>query len=256
MILLGLLTAAVVMFATGLGMRASDFRQLGEMQGPGLYGLGLQLFGLPLAAMLIGGWLDIAPYHGMGLMLVALAPATTASQVLVGLAGGHIGLARMLTGWSTLAWLPIMLGLGMLAAIPVTLVVALLGMVLPLLAGVLIGRKDRARAARLEPVAALIGSGLTGILLLLNLLRDWPLLDARIVLTVLLLVAVAMGAGLLARLFFGRGIGLTLAIALPMQNIALPLAVGTFGAFGLPVALYGVAMYLAAFAALLLSRRA
>ena len=92
--MLGLLTAAVVMFATGLALRAGDFTRLADMQGSGLYGLALQVIGLPLAAMLIGKGLGIAPHDGMGLMVLAFAPASSSSHVLVGLAGGNIGLSR------------------------------------------------------------------------------------------------------------------------------------------------------------------
>lgn len=254
MILLGLLTAAVVMFATGLALRAGDFTRLADMQGPGLYGLALQVIGLPLAAMLVGRSLGIAPYDGMGLMVVALAPASAASHVLVGLAGGHIGLSRTLTAWSTVIWLPVMLLVGMMAAIPAIWVVALLGMVLPMLAGVWMGARDRLRAGRLEKRCALIGSGLIGLQMVLTLLRHAPLLEARLMLTVLLLAAVAMVVGLLARPF-GRDAALTLGIAVPMQNMALPLAVAAITDVGLPVVLYGIAMYLAAFVVLLLSRR-
>ena len=254
MILLGLLTAMVVMFATGLALRAGDFTRLADMRGPGLYGLALQVIGLPVAAMLIGQGLGIAPYDGMGLMALALAPASPASHVLVGLAGGHIGLSRMLTAWSTVIWLPVMLLTGLLAAIPGLWVVALLGMALPMLAGLWMGARDRVRAARLEKRCTLVGSALTGLLMVLVLLRHAPLLSLPLVLTVLSLALAAMVAGLLAQAF-GRDAALTLGIALPMQNLALPLAVAGITDVGLPTALYGMAMYLAAFAVLLLSRR-
>ena len=254
MILLGLLTAAVVMFATGLALRAGDFTRLADMQGSGLYGLALQVIGLPLAAMLIGKGLGIAPHDGMGLMVLAFAPASSSSHVLVGLAGGNIGLSRTLTAWSTVIWLPVMLLAGMMAAVPAVWVVALLGMVLPMLGGLWMGRRDRVRAGRLEKRCALIGSALTGLLMVVTLLRHAALLDLRLALTVMALAALAMMAGLLARPF-GRSIALTLGIALPMQNLALLLAVAAITDVGLPTALYGIAMYLAAFTVLLLSRR-
>lgn len=255
MILLGVLAAVVVMFATGLSMRSADIHRMVQMQGPGLYGLALQVFGLPVAALLIGRAMGITPFAGIGLTLVALAPASAASHALVGLAGGHIGLARTLTAWSTLVWLLIMLLLGLAFAMPVLLVVTLLGMMLPLLAGLLIGKANRPRAVRIERNCALIGSGLTGLLLLLTLLRDLDALqDGRLWLTVLLVAGLAMVAGLLGRVF-GRGIALTLAISTPMQNIALPLALGATVGIGLPVAIYGLVMYALTFVVLALSRR-
>lgn len=258
MILLGLLTAGVVMFATGLGMRAGDFTRLADVPRLGIFGLVLQVIGLPIAAMLIARGLGIAPDDGMGLMVLAFAPASFSSHVLVGLAGGNIGLARVLTAWSTAIWLPIMLLVSMAAAIPSVLFVGLLGMLLPLLGGIWIGARNRIWAGRLEKRCALIGSALTGLLVGITLLRHAALHaalpEARLLLAVLLLALVAMLAGLLARTF-GRGVALTLAISTPVQNLALPLAVTSITDTGLPAALYSIAMYVRAFAVLVLSRR-
>lgn len=255
MILLALLASAVVMFAAGLSLRRADLHRMADLRGPGLYGLALQVIGLPVAALLIGRALGIAPFDGMGLTLVALAPASAASHALVGLAGGHVGLARTLTVWSTLIWLPIMVLLGLATAIPAVWVVALLGMVLPLAAGLLVGRRDRSRAARLERVCSLLGSALIGLLLVLTFLRHWLFVaDWRLWLTAFLLAGLATGAGLSGRVF-GRGAALTLAISTPMQNIALPLAIAAISDVGLPVAIYAVAMHGCVALVLALSRR-
>lgn len=225
------------------------------MRGAGLYGLALQVIGLPVAALLIGRALGIAPHDGMGLTLAALAPASAASHGLVGLAGGHVGLARTLTLWSTLTWLPVTALLGMGSVMPAIWIVALLGMVLPLAAGLLIGHRDRGQAARLERRCSLLGSAMIGLLLVLTFLRHWLFIaDWRLWLTVFLLAGLATAAGLSGRVF-GRAAAPTLAITTPMQNIALPLVIAAIGDVDLPVAIYALAMYCWAALVLALSRR-
>lgn len=255
LLLLGLLAVAVVMFTTGLGARAGDLRRLAAMPGPALYGLAAQVIGLPLVTVLVGSALDVAPYHGGGLMLLAMSPATIASHVLVRLGGGDIGLARSLTVTTTLIWLPVMLVFGALAMVPAYWLIALLGVLLPMAAGVILARRDPMGAARLKLRCAVIGSVLTGLLLVGTLLRGWAWIpDPALLLSVLLLALLAPGAGLLAWPLFGRGTALTLALSTGLRNLALPLALGAVLDFALPAALYGIVMYVLAFALLAAAR--
>ncbi|MFD1794399.1 hypothetical protein FQV27_08070 [Paracoccus aurantiacus] len=252
--LLSAITLASVMFATGLLLRAGDFRRLGDQPVPAVAGLAMQMLCLPVAALLIGAFAGVAAEIGVGLTLLALAPATAASHVLVGLGGGNIGLSRVLTAFSTVLFLPVMLALsaGEVAAHFWPLSIA--AYLVPLLLGIWIGWRNRPLAAQIERRAALAGSALTGLLAVATLIGGWRQVDFALIASCLTLAGLAVLAGLL--LFpRNRSNGLTLGLSVSMQNVAVPLAIGFGGSLGVAAAVYGIVMYVVAVAALVILRQ-
>ncbi|WBU63172.1 hypothetical protein [Paracoccus aerodenitrificans] len=254
---LALSTLALVMFSTGLSLRGRDFIRISRMPEAAIPGLALQMLALPAIAFVIGT--ALLPTEGRAaLMLVAMAPATMACHVLVGLAGGHIGLARCITAWSSVLVVPVMLLFwtgGQLAEVWQPLLLVYL---LPLLLGLLLAARMSFLAVRIEGRLTMLGSVLTGIVVLVTLVTRTGRDDLVMVPVLVLLAAIAVCAGWLTGRRSGAGRAETLALSLAMQNIALPPGIGLAagnGPYAVTAAFYGIAMYLAAFSVLIIRAR-
>ncbi|WBU57046.1 bile acid:sodium symporter family protein [Paracoccus sediminicola] len=244
---------AVVMFTTGLSLRAGDFLRITVMPRAVVIGLALQMVMLPLAALGIGAVSGLSGDVRSGLMLAALAPATLASHVLVGLAGGHIGLARSMTAWSSVL---VLLWSRMTG--PAAMMIAIFAVVLPLLLGIVLAARFRSRATRIGRFAPALSSVLIGLLVLRALYLGWGGIDTAMLLAVGALCLAATGLGLLAARLALAGSGPTLAISTGMQNVAVPLVIGALGAtpeLATPAALYAIAMYVPAIALVAIASR-
>jgi BASS family bile acid:Na+ symporter len=252
------LALALVSLGTGLALSTADLRLP-----RGWIVAVVQVVAAPLLTWLLGlalGW--PAPVIA-GLMLVAAAPGALPAQVLAAVAGGDVPLARAVTAAGTalsVVTLPALAGglPGPGFAGPMVLLVGL-----PFLAGLALRRIRPALAARAEGLAATAASLATAGLVLAALWQGglwqggaWgPALSSAVVLALLL-----SGLGRLASGFLrvGSGQGVTLTLALPLRNVAVPLSLA-LGAgrpdWALPAACYALAMYAVALALVALRLR-
>lgn len=103
---------ALMMFLIGTELSKASFKDIIKNPIPILIGLIGQLFFLPLIAIFIGLILDLNPIYFAGLMLIALSPGGSSSNVFTLLAKGNVELSVLLTLLSsliTLVSLPIIM---------------------------------------------------------------------------------------------------------------------------------------------------
>lgn len=249
------LSLVIVMFSAGLGLRGGDYVRLLRMPRAALTGLVLQMLFLPVWALLLRNLLAPDTEAAIGLMLTAMAPATVASHVLVGLAGGHIGLARSLSAGSTLLFA----GWVWLTGPDPSWIFLLSGLVLlPFVAGIGVAAIARDFTGRAARVLSLAASLLTGLLVLQAIFRFGAALDMRIMLVVVALAGGAVVAAALGARSFAPGYSPSIGISTAMQNVAIPIVMAHFAngdaAAAVP-ALYGTVMYAVPFAIIILRAR-
>lgn len=105
---------AILMFLIGTELRQVAFKEIIKQPLPILIGLAGQLILLPLIALSIGLILDLKPIYFAGLMLIALSPGGSSSNVFSLIAKGNIELSVLLTLLSsiiTIVTLPIAMNL-------------------------------------------------------------------------------------------------------------------------------------------------
>lgn len=255
---LSVVALALTMFATGLGLRGRDLQRVADMPGSTVLGLGLQSLLMPIFVALFAKAILPASSEGFGLVLVALAPATVSSHVFVGLAGGHMGLARTLTLCSSFTSLIAYFSLDLDQLFPGLLQLILLAYLLPFLLGLALPLFQPKLAQILERRMIIYASALTGLTVLVTL---WSRFEWDHISLFFLSLAIALCCGLFgwgAGRMIGPGKGEAIGLSLPMQNFALPLAITwVAGVQEMTVApaLYAIAMYLASFLLIALWRR-
>lgn len=105
---------AVLMFLIGTELRQTSFKEIIRTPIPILIGLIGQLLILPLIALFLGCLLDLNPLYFTGLMLIALSPGGSSSNVFTLLVKGNVELSVLLTLLSsiiTIITLPIAMNL-------------------------------------------------------------------------------------------------------------------------------------------------
>lgn len=103
---------ALMMFLIGTELSKASFKDIIMNPIPILIGLTGQLFILPLIAIFVGLNLNLKPIYFAGLMLIALSPGGSSSNVFTLLAKGNVELSVLLTLLSsiiTLVSLPIIM---------------------------------------------------------------------------------------------------------------------------------------------------
>lgn len=89
---------AIVMLGMGLGLTTADFKRVAMQPKATLLGLSLQLFLLPLLALIIIAALPLSPAAAAGLFLVSLCPGGATSNLFSFIAKGDLALSVSLTG--------------------------------------------------------------------------------------------------------------------------------------------------------------
>jgi BASS family bile acid:Na+ symporter len=160
------LLLALMMFGASLSVKWSDFKfLLGSPKAPAI-GLLCQFLLLPFVTFLLTRVLQVDPSIALGMILVASCPGGSFSNIMTWLAGGHLATSVSMTGISTLAALlmtPLNFAfyanlnaetsaiLAEIAVAPAEVMeLILLVLVLPLLGGMLAGRKFPAAARKLD----------------------------------------------------------------------------------------------------------
>lgn len=251
------LALAVVSLSAGLSAAG------GRMGGPAAAAVLAQLLLMPPLALALARAMAMPEAVTAGLVLLAAAPGAAQGQLLTALAGGDMPLARGIAALGTglsVVTLPAMAGWLLPPAAGFQGAMLLL-VLLPATAGMLLSRLAPALAARLSGPLATAASLATAALILAALWRGGPWPAALWSALALALLALGLARALAAGLRLREGAAVALMMALPLRNVAVPIALA-FGAgrpdWALAGACYGIAMPVVAlgFLALRLRRRA
>lgn len=168
-----------IMLFMGLSLRVEDFRRVFQMPVPVLVGILLQYTVMPFSGWAIAKLLGLPDSLAAGLVLVSACPGGTASNVIAYLAKADVALSVTMTAISTLLAVfltPLLTSVLLEDVVAVDaaglLMSTLQVVILPVLAGLLLGRRLPKLSARLEPfgppvavilivliVASIVGQG-------------------------------------------------------------------------------------------------
>lgn len=150
---------AIIMFAMGLTLTFADFQRVLKQPTKLVFGTFLQFLLMPLAAYLIGIFLELERELFIGLILVGCCPGGTSSNVICYLAKGNLALSVSLTMISTLLSvlatpLLTLLYLGQAIEVPIlNMMLSILQMVIvPVFVGVLLNTYFGSRVSKITSV--------------------------------------------------------------------------------------------------------
>lgn len=254
-----------IMFSLGLGLTPADFRRILAQPRALLVGVVCHFVLLPLVCFGMLSLLGMSGVFAVGFMILAACPTGTTSNLLTYLARGDVALALSFTAMAsvlTIFTLPLLvtwslayfLGAQQAVDVPVGQMMGQVALVLglPVSLGMVVRHRWTHWALGFEPRATRIATGLFILIVLLAVVKNWPLLRDNfanlapfaVVLNVTMLglgFAVAWGARL------SRRQSVTLGIETAVQNAALALVIASSvlknDAMAIPGALYGVLMY-------------
>ncbi len=259
------LILAFIMFSLGLGLTAADFRRILQQPRALLVGVVCHFVLLPLVCYLMLQTMGLTGVFAVGFMILAACPTGTTSNLLTYLARGDVALALSFTAVASVATiftLPLIvtwalghfLGAARAVDVPVGLMMGQVAFVLGL--PVSLGMAARHRwshwALRFEPRATRVATVLFALIVVLAVVKNWPLLRDNftslapfaVVLNVTML-CIGFGVAWAARLSYRQSV--TLGIETAVQNAALALVIASTvlkqDAMAIPGALYGVLMY-------------
>lgn len=269
----------IIMIGMGLSLTTTDFRRVAEQ--PRAVAIGtlgqmvlIPALGFGLAYLLLG---ELGGVMAAGLVLVAILPGGTTSNLLTYLARANLALSITLTviaSLLTLITIPLLLDIALSQFTTSSEVIPLnwlesmrnimLLVILPVGLGMLIRRAVPDLAQALEkPISIFSAMVLFGIVLLI-LILEWSNMPAwlgvswlPVMLLNLSAIAIAVGMGLLARL--PRADTITVAIELSIKNstIGLTIALSVLESteLAIPSAVYGLLMYVSAIVMAVVSKR-
>lgn len=259
------LILAFIMFSLGLGLTTTDFRRILQQPRALLVGVVCHFVLLPLVCYLMLQSMGVTGVFAVGFMILAACPTGTTSNLLTYLARGDVALALSFTAVASVATiftLPLIvtwalghfLGAARAVDVPVGLMMGQVAFVLGL--PVSLGMAARHRwshwALRFEPRATRVATVLFALIVVLAVVKNWPLLRDNftslapfaVVLNVTML-CIGFGVAWAARLSYRQSV--TLGIETAVQNAALALVIASTvlkdDAMAIPGALYGVLMY-------------
>ncbi|MBK6591834.1 MAG: bile acid:sodium symporter family protein [Burkholderiales bacterium] len=259
------LILAFIMFSLGLGLTVGDFRRILGQPRALLVGVVCHFVLLPLVCYLMLQTMGVTGVFAVGFMILAACPTGTTSNLLTYLARGDVALALSFTAVASVATiftLPLIvtwalghfLGAARAVDVPVELMMGQVAFVLGL--PVSLGMAARHRwshwALRFEPRATRVATVLFALIVVLAVVKNWPLLRDNftslapfaVVLNVTML-CIGFGVAWAARLSYRQSV--TLGIETAVQNAALALVIASTvlknDAMAIPGALYGVLMY-------------
>lgn len=157
---------ALMMFGVSLELRTDDFRRILRAPKAPLIGMLVQFVLLPASTCLLTMLLPIDPGLALGMILVATCPSGTFSNIMTWLGRGNVAVSASVTAVSSLTagiFTPLNFALyaglnlqtrALLTEISIDpielLAMVVLVLVLPMLAGMLLGKARPALARRLE----------------------------------------------------------------------------------------------------------
>lgn len=157
---------ALMMFGVSLELRADDFKRILRTPKAPLIGLFVQFMLLPASTCLLTSLLPIDPSLALGMILVATCPSGTFSNIMTWLGRGNVAVSASVTAVSSITagiFTPLNFALyaglnpntrALLTEISVDpvelLAMVLLVLVLPMIAGMLLGKRRPQLAQKLE----------------------------------------------------------------------------------------------------------
>ena len=259
------LILAFIMFSLGLGLTLGDFRRILVQPKALMVGVVCHFVLLPLVCFGMLKLLGLSGAFAVGFMILAACPTGATSNLLTYLARGDVALALGFTAVAsllTIFTLPFIvagalnhfMGAGRPVDVPVGLMMGQVALVmgLPVTLGMAARHRWTAWALRFEPRATRVATGLFVLIVVLAVIKNWPMVRAHFtslapLALVLNLSMLSLGFAVawLARL--SRPQAITLGIETAVQNAALALVIATSvlqdGNMAIPGALYGVLMY-------------
>ena len=259
------LILAFIMFSLGLGLTVGDFRRIFTQPRALLVGVVCHFVLLPLACVLLLGAWGMTGVFAVGFMILAACPTGSTSNLLTNLARGDVALALSFTAVASVATiftLPLVvtwalghyLGTARAIDVPVGLMMGQVALVLgvPVSLGMFARHRFTAWAQRFEPRATRVATGLFVLIVLLAVVKNWPLLRDNFstlapfaVLLNVSMLGVGFAVAWAARLPSRQSV--TLGIETAVQNAALALVIASTvlkeDAMAIPGAVYGVLMY-------------
>lgn len=201
----------VIMLGMGLALTIADFKRVSKQPKAFFLGLGAQMFFLPLVGFAVATALSLPPELAVGLMILALCPGGTTSNLYAYLARGDLALSISLTATASLIapfTLPIVgtfaishfMGqdTGVTLPLGTTMIQLLAITVVPVTIGMLIRAKASRFALRAEsPVKIVSAVFLLGVIAAV-IRKNWAELPSFIAdagLASLLLNVITMGCG-------------------------------------------------------------
>lgn len=271
------LILAFIMFSLGLGLTLGDFQRILRQPRAMLVGVVCHFVLLPLVCF---GMLKLVGMEGVfavGFMILAACPTGATSNLLTYLARGDVALALSFTAMAsllTIFTLPVVVTWSLAhfmeaeraVEVPVAFMMMQVALVmgLPVSIGMAVRHRRTAWALRFEPRATRIATVLFMLIVVLAVIKNWPMVQAHFAALAPLAVALNLtmlslgfGVAWLARL--SRSQSITLGIETAVQNGALALVIAISvlqdGSMAIPGALYGVLMYIGGLLFALVMRR-
>lgn len=259
------LILAFIMFSLGLGLTPADFQRIAKQPRALLVGVFCHFVLLPLVCYGMITAFGITGVFAVGFMILASCPTGTTSNLLTYLARGDVALALSFTAVAsviTIFTLPMIvawslghfLGAARAVDVPVGTMMGQVFLVLglPVMIGMVVRRVWPEPALKFEPKATKIATWLFVLIVVLAVIKNWPLLRDNF--TSLAPFAVTLNLSMLACGFLvawmvrlSKRQSVTLGIETAMQNAALALVIASTvlkeDAMAVPGALYGVLMY-------------
>ena len=258
---------AIIMFGMGLTLVVKDFSRLFTYPKEIIIGLCNQLVFLPLIGFLIILLFDLNSSMAIGIMILSLCPGGPTSNLITQVARGNIGLSVTLTALASLITvftIPIILSKAItyftgetdiVIELPIvqTMIQILVITVIPVSIGMLIRKKNKAFAARMERPMRIASTVLFIIIFLLVMFANKDLIVQamkEVGLATLLLNLSTMALGYITAKVFGiKGKSqISITIESGIQNGTLAFVIATTilnnVEMGLPTGAYSIWMFI------------
>ncbi len=273
------LSLAVIMLGMGLSLTVRDFRRVAVMPRGVLAGSVCQLVLLPMMAFVIVSFFDLRPEIAVGIVLIAVCPGGSTSNLLTYLARGDAALSITLTAISsivTIITIPLIINLALemymdqgqtvkLSVIQTMLQIAVIT-IIPVSAGMYIRARIPALAVKAEKPVKTASALFIAVVILAAVLRDHENLIPYFVQTglpVFLLNVFMLISGFLIGLLVRLPIrqAATLSIESGIQNGTLAIAIAASATLlndplmAIPPAVYSLIMFVTGAACVVIFQR-
>ncbi len=259
---------AFIMFSLGLGLTVTDFTRVVQRPFAFITGAVHQIILLPVVVFLTINAFGISGELAVGFMILAVCPGGVTSNVISRLANADVALSVSLTAIISLVsavTVPILIGLSFQyfmgsSAVSVNVLGIAFAMfaltVIPIGFGLMIRAANPQLTQRMEPMISHVATVLFAIIVIAAVAANWSLFMENLASIGLALVAInivllAIGFGIPRLLGMSLKEAKTLSIETGIQNSTLGIAIASllvagapgFSVYSLPVAVYGILMY-------------
>ncbi|WP_299871835.1 bile acid:sodium symporter family protein [uncultured Sulfitobacter sp.] len=271
---------AFIMFSLGVGLTLGDFLRVGQRPLAFAVGALNQVILLPLVVYLIILAFGLQAEIAVGFMILAACPGGVTSNIISRLAKGDVALSVSLTAvisLTSMITVPLIMSFAVATFmganapevdITATAVTMFALTVVPIMLGLGLRRLFPTAMSRAEPAISRIAVILFAAIVLAALAGNWGLFVENLpsigpAVLAMLVVLTAVGYTVPRLLGRTRNEAKTISIETGVQNGTLGIAIASivvgstdgFSPYGLPSAVYGLAMYLTIIPALFIFRR-